>query len=75
MFLAMFLENICPMQQCNKQKPHRMLLGENAGAKPFRNSRHHSSVMPLTRSGCPELDIIYIAANHAESTFPKMHCG
>lgn len=35
-----------------------MLAGLKAGANPLRNSRHQSSVAPVTRSGCPLLDII-----------------
>lgn len=35
-----------------------MLAGLKEGARPFRNNRHHSSVLPLTRSGIPQFDII-----------------
>ena len=32
---------------------HLMLAGLKAVATPLRTSRHHSSVVPVTRSGCP----------------------
>jgi len=42
-------------------RTHLMFAGLKAPAMPLRTSRHHSSVSPLTRSGCPLDPIICVS--------------